>query len=185
MDLTPSTGNVNGKQLVFSAAATASATRLTPRRKGRKRLADGTGPARTDLAPRGGEGHHVLKKVCGWFDCNPPEHKVDKDGKPYKYPIAEGPSEINATPVLYKNCIYVPVGRIPSLARAMNNLTCIDATKTGDVTKTAKIWSYDKIHRSIATVSIDPATGLLFVGDFSGYVHCLDAGPGSSTGRMT
>jgi outer membrane protein assembly factor BamB len=27
-------------------------------------------------------------------------------------------------------------------------------------------------------VSIDPATGLLFVGDFSGFVHCLDAETG-------
>ena len=28
------------------------------------------------------------------------------------------------------------------------------------------------------TVSIDPATGLLFIGDFSGFVHCLDAETG-------
>ncbi|HSH92917.1 MAG TPA: PQQ-binding-like beta-propeller repeat protein, partial [Roseimicrobium sp.] len=34
------------------------------------------------------------------------------------------------------------------------------------------------IHRSISTVSIDPTTGLLFVGDFSGFVHCLDAETG-------
>ena len=40
------------------------------------------------------------------------------------------------------------------------------------------VWSYNKIHRSISTVSIDPATGLLFVGDFSGFVHCLDAETG-------
>ena len=53
-------------------------------------------------------------------------------------------------------------------------LTCIDATKTG------KIWSYDKIHRSISTVSLDPETGLIFVGDFSGFVHCLDAETGKA-----
>src|SRR5439155_1445848 len=60
----------------------------------------------------------------------------------------------------------------------VGNLTCIDATKTGDITGTGKIWSYDKIHRSISTVSIDPDSGLLFVGDFSGYVYCFDAETG-------
>ena len=46
------------------------------------------------------------------------------------------------------------------------------------MTKTAKIWEYRGIHRSISTVSIDPDTGLLFVGDFSGILHCLDAETG-------
>ncbi len=105
-----------------------------------------------------------LKKVW-WYDCNPPEHKVDEAGKPYKYPDARGPSEINATPVFYKNRVYVAVGQDPEHGEGIGNLTCIDATQTGDVTKTAKIWSYDKIHRSISTVSISP-DGLLFVGDF-------------------
>jgi outer membrane protein assembly factor BamB len=45
------------------------------------------------------------------------------------------------------------------------------------VTKTAKIWSYDKLHRSLSTVSITP-DGLLFVGDFAGFVHCFDAETG-------
>ncbi len=103
---------------------------------------------------------------------------MDKDGKPYKYPAADGPSEINATPVFYKNRIYVAVGQDPEHGEGVGNLSCIDATKTGDVTGKAKIWSYDKIHRSISTVSIDPATGLLFVGDFSGFLHCLDAETG-------
>jgi outer membrane protein assembly factor BamB len=60
----------------------------------------------------------------------------------------------------------------------VGNLTCIDATQTGDVTKSAKLWSYDGIHRSLSTVAIDPNTGLLFVGDFSGFIHCLDAETG-------
>jgi outer membrane protein assembly factor BamB len=116
-----------------------------------------------------------LKKLW-WFDCNPAERWANDAA--HKYPGAEGPSEINATPVFYKNRVYVPVGQDPEHGEGVGNLTCIDATRTGDVTKTAKIWSYDKIHRSISTVSIDPATGLLFVGDFSGFVHCLDAETG-------
>lgn len=119
----------------------------------------------------------ILKTV--WkFDCNPPDHKVDPSGKPYKYPAPEGPSEVNATPVFYKNRIYVAVGQDPEHGEGIGILTCIDATQTGDVTKTAKIWDYRGIHRSISTVSIDPQSGLLFVGDFSGFVHCLDAETG-------
>src|SRR6185295_6952346 len=57
-------------------------------------------------------------------------------------------------------------------------LSCIDASKTGDITQSGKIWSYDKLHRSISSVSIDPTTGLLFVGDFSGFIHCFDAETG-------
>jgi outer membrane protein assembly factor BamB len=130
-----------------------------------------------DAKPENPGDEGQLKTV--WkFDCNPPEFKTDKSGNPIKYPAAEGPSEINATPVFYKDRIYVATGQDPEHGEGIGIMTCIDATKTGDVTKTAKIWEYRGIHRSISTVSIDPATGLLFVGDFSGYLHCLDAETG-------
>jgi outer membrane protein assembly factor BamB len=115
-------------------------------------------------------------KTVWKFDCNPPERKVNDAA--HKYPAAEGPSEVNATPVFYKNRIYVAVGQDPEHGEGVGILTCIDATKTGDITKTGKIWEYRGIHRSISTVSIDPESGLLFVGDFSGFVHCLDAETG-------
>lgn len=153
----PSTGVVNGRQLVF--------------------FGGGDGFCYAFDAKPVKEGDTSYLKTVWKFDCNPPEHKVDKNGKPYKYPNADGPSEINATPVFWKNRIYVPVGQDPEHGEGIGNLTCIDATKTGDITQTGKIWSYDKIHRSISTVSITP-DGLLFVGDFSGFVHCLDAETG-------
>lgn len=124
------------------------------------------------------EGDVALLKTVWKADCNPPEYKKTPDGKPIRYPAAEGPSEINATPVFYKNRIYVAVGQDPEHGEGVGNLMCLDATKTGDITKTGVIWQYKKIHRSISTVSIDPNTGLLFVGDFSGFVHCLDAETG-------
>jgi outer membrane protein assembly factor BamB len=117
-----------------------------------------------------------LRKVW-WLDCNPPEYKM-KDGKAIKYPDAEGPSEINATPVFYKDRVYVPIGQDPEHGEGVGRLLCVDPTGKGDVTASKLIWDYKGIHRSISTVSIDPATGLLFVGDFSGFVHCLDAGTG-------
>jgi outer membrane protein assembly factor BamB len=116
-------------------------------------------------------------KVLWKADCNPPDYRA-KDGKPIKYPSADGPSEINATPVFYKNRVYVPIGQDPEHGEGIGRLVCYDPTKSGDVTKSGLIWEFRGIHRSISTVSIDPATGLLFVGDFSGFVHCLDAETG-------
>jgi outer membrane protein assembly factor BamB len=151
----PSSGNVNGKQLVFFGGG------------------DGFCYA-FDATPKKEGDTSFLKKVW-WYDCNPTEYKANDAA--HKYPAAEGPSEINATPVFWKNRVYVATGQDPEHGEGVGNLTCIDATKTGDVTKTAKVWNYNKINRSISTVSITPE-GLLFVGDFSGFVHCLDAETG-------
>jgi outer membrane protein assembly factor BamB len=148
----PSTGAVNGKKLVF--------------------FGGGDGYCYAFDAKPVKEGDSTYLKVAWKYDCNPP------DRKKFKYPAAEGASEINATPVFYKNRVYIAVGQDPEHGEGVGVLTCIDATKTGDITGSGKIWSYDKIHRSISTVSIDPATGLLFVGDFSGYLYCFDAETG-------
>jgi outer membrane protein assembly factor BamB len=172
----PSTGKVNGKQLVFFGGGDGVCYAFDTKPQ------KGTGApivpvlAGPEYKLEEDKDADYLKKVW-WFDCNPPEHKV-KDGKPIKYPAAEGPSEINATPVFYKNRVYVAVGQDPEHGEGVGILTCIDATKTGDITQSGKIWSYNKIHRTISTVSIDPDTGLLFVADFSGFVHCLDAETG-------
>jgi outer membrane protein assembly factor BamB len=123
------------------------------------------------------EGEDLFLKKVWWCDANPPEYR-EKDGKPIKYPRPEGPSEINATPVIYKDRVYVAIGQDPEHGEGVGRLICVDATKTGDITKTGLLWDYKGIHRSISTVSIDPETGLLFVGDFSGYLHCLDAETG-------
>lgn len=148
----PSNGKVNGKELVFFGAG------------------DGVLYA-FDAKPVREDGADYLKRVW-WFDCNPP------DRKKVRYPEAEGPSEINATPVFWKNRVYVAVGQDPEHGEGVGNLVCIDATKSGDVTSTGKIWSYDKINRSISTVSITPE-GLLFIADFSGYLYCFDAETGA------
>jgi outer membrane protein assembly factor BamB len=148
----PSLGEVNGKKLILFGGGDGWCYALDP-----TPVKDG------DV--------NTLKTV--WkFDCNPPERKK------FKYPNAEGPSEINATPVFYKNRVYVAVGQDPEHGEGVGMLSCIDATKTGDITSTGKLWSFDKIHRTISSVSIDPETGLLFVADFSGFIFCLDADTG-------
>jgi len=154
----PSIGTINGKKQVYFGGGDGVLYAFNPEPKK--------------------EGDSTYLKKVWWFDCVPEEYKHDKNGKPIKYPAAEGPSEINATPVFYKNRVYVPIGQDPEHGEGVGRLVCVDATKTGDITKTGLIWDFKGIHRSISTVSIDPDTGLVFVGDFSGFVHCLDAETG-------
>lgn len=130
-----------------------------------------------DTKPVKGEDDIMELRELWRFDCVPASYKT-RDGEPIKYPSAEGPSEIIGTPVLYKNRIYVAIGQDPEHGEGVGNLSCIDATQSGDITATGKVWSFDGIKRSISTASIDPATGLLFIADYSGYVYCLDADSG-------
>ncbi len=128
-----------------------------------------------DPAPVDGpDGVKVLKEL--WrFDCIPESYKK-KNGKLIKYTAPEGPSEVIATPVVHKNRVYVAIGQDPEHGDGIGYLSCFDISKTGDITKSGKIWGYDKITRSISTVSI--ANDLVFVSDYAGNIHCLDAETG-------
>jgi len=143
-------------------------------------------PPRPGRAPSRAIRPAVLKKVW-WYDCNPPRYKRDAAGKPIDYwagdttrcdmkPDFLGPSEIIGTPVPYNGRVYVAVGRDPDHGVAPGILHCIDAGKTGDVTKTGCVWSYDKIARTMSTASV--AGGLVYIADLAGAVHCLDAKTG-------
>lgn len=109
------------------------------------------------------------------YDCNPATYRL-KNNKPIKYATFDGPSEVIATPVLYNNRVYVPIGQDPEHGDGVGQFVCIDATKSGDVTKTATVWANNKVGRSLSTPSI--INGLVFVGEFAGKVHCLDAETG-------
>jgi len=114
------------------------------------------------------DGVKILKEA--WkYDCNPPEYRL-KDGKPLKYATYDGPSEVIATPVLHNNRVYVPIGQDPEHGEGVGQLVCIDATNG------KPIWTTKEIARSLSTPSI--LDGLVFVGDYSGFVHCFDAETG-------
>ncbi len=172
----PAAGKVNGKWQIFFGGGDGVAYAFDAKPQ------KGSGAAIVPVLPGTDPGlteekeTDYLKKVW-WLDINPPEYKA-KDGKPFKYPAAEGPSEINSTPVFYKDRVYVASGQDPEHGEGVGRLVCIDPSKTGDITKNGVLWEYKGIKRSISTCSIDPATGLLFIGDFSGFVHCLDAETG-------
>ena len=165
----PSLGLVGGRPLLFFGGG------------------DGVCYAYNALVPTTGS-REFLHKVWS-YDCTAP-YRRDARGKLIDYwsgDIREGrgnlndgrfasPCEIIGTPVFYKNRVYVTIGQDPQHGRGRGLLTCIDATKTGDVTSRGTIWSYDQIDRSLSTVSI--ADGLVYAADMPGRVHCLDAESG-------
>ena len=135
--------------------------------------------------PRPKDGKVALLRKIWWCNCNPHDYRFEK-GKPVPYKKRRrepggktqgvGPSEIIATPVFYRNRIYVAVGQDPRHKEGVGALSCIDATRTGDVTETGVIWQSKLVDRSLSTVSI--ADGLLYVADYSGRIHCFDAETG-------
>ncbi|MGB8168100.1 MAG: PQQ-binding-like beta-propeller repeat protein [Chthoniobacteraceae bacterium] len=164
----PTVGVVNGKRLVFFGGG------------------DGVCYAFEALQSVPSEPIH-FKKVWS-YDCDPPNYRDPLgDGRPFNYYIGDkrkkyttnnddgtflGPSEIIASPVFHHDRVYCTIGQDPMHGRGRGILNCIDATKTGDITHSGKVWSYDGIERSIASVSI--SEGLLYVSDLGGHIHCLD-----------
>jgi len=168
----PTVGVVNGKKLVFFGGG------------------DGLCYAFEALTEVPKEPIH-FKKVWS-YDCDPPNYRDPLgDGKPFNYYIGDkrkkyttntndgkflGPSELIASPVFHEGRVYATIGQDPMHGRGRGLLHCIDATKTGDVTHTGCLWTYDGIERTIASVAI--SNGLLYASDLAGHVHCLDQNTG-------
>ena len=85
-------------------------------------------------------------------------------------------NEVISTPVIDEDRVYIGNGQDPEQGEGIGHFYCIDATKRGDITDSGRVWHFDKIRRSISTASI--ADGLVYIADFSGFLHCLDAKTG-------
>lgn len=126
------------------------------------------------------------------YDCIPAEYRSYGDLDPVShYRLGDkrckgslnhndgafvGESEIVGTPVFYHNRVYVAIGRDPEHGRGRGALHCIDATGTGDITRTGRLWTYQGLDRTLSTVAI--ADGLLYLCDVAGRLHCVDAETG-------
>jgi len=86
-------------------------------------------------------------------------------------------NELIATPVIYEDRVFIANGQDPEHGEGVGHFYAIDATKRGDITQTGRVWHYDKIRRSISTAAV--VDGLVYISDFSGYLHCLDAKTGA------
>lgn len=81
-----------------------------------------------------------------------------------------------STPVFLDGKVFIAVGQDPENGEGIGHMYCIDPSKSGDITQTGRVWQYDKIRRSVSTAAI--ADGLLYISDFTGFLHCLDAASG-------
>ena len=80
------------------------------------------------------------------------------------------------TPVFYDGKVYLASGQDPEHGEGVGHLYCIDPSKRGDITQTGRVWHYDKIRRTISTAAIHD--GIVYIPDFSGFLHALDAKTG-------
>ncbi|MGA2496448.1 MAG: PQQ-binding-like beta-propeller repeat protein [Tepidisphaeraceae bacterium] len=151
----PVLGTVNGKELLFYGAGNGSCYAFDP-----------------DFAPGEAGKPGALKRV--WkFDCLAATYAADYTGPKLKR------AEVIATPVFHKNHIYVSIGndlKNSGDKAGPGRLLCLDATGSGDITATAKVWSFDDIRSTGTTVAV--ADGLVYAADASGKIFCLDAGTG-------
>lgn len=85
-------------------------------------------------------------------------------------------NEIIGTPVIYEDKVYIANGQDPEHGEGVGHFYAIDPTKRGDITKSGVVFHFDKIRRSVSTAAI--ADGLVYLSDFSGFLHCIDAKTG-------
>ena len=111
-----------------------------------------------------------LKKVFS-FDPDPtaPKENVHRFNSNRK----ESPSNIKSMPVFHDNRVFVTVGGDLWWGKHEAWLKCIDATQTGDITKTGEVWSYALARHCMSTPAVH--NGLVFVGDSGNRIHCVDA----------
>jgi outer membrane protein assembly factor BamB len=94
------------------------------------------------------------------------------------------------TPVFYEDRVYVGSGQEMENGEGPGRLVCINPMLEGDLSleleddqgniranpNSGAVWHYDGIGRTRSNVAIQD--GLLIAADFSGDIHCLDAGTG-------
>lgn len=107
------------------------------------------------------------------FDLNPKDAKYILGGKGTR-------NEIIATPVVVGNIVYLCVGQDPEHGEGVGHFYAIDASKTGDITESGRVWHVggDDFHRSLSTAAVKD--GLVYAADLSGFLYCLDAATGKT-----
>jgi outer membrane protein assembly factor BamB len=137
-------------------------------------------------------------KLIWKFDCNPKDARYELAGKGTR-------SDFIATPVIYKNRVYIGVGQDPEHETGVGHLWCVDMTREGDVSpemvvddtvfpprtklnpNSAMLWHYGGpapkgsgrnyvFGRTMSTCAIHD--GIVYATELGGMLHCLDAESG-------
>ncbi|HEU4712151.1 MAG TPA: PQQ-binding-like beta-propeller repeat protein [Pyrinomonadaceae bacterium] len=125
-----------------------------------------------------GGGDGVLRAFDGvsgqevWrFDGNP------KDARFLPRPGVFSRSSIIASPVFADGRVFIAMGQSPGHGNAPSFVYAVSPNGQGDVTKSGLLWRSSQVGRVVGTPIVKD--GLLYVGDLSGTVHCLDAVTGA------
>ncbi len=153
----PAMGTVNGKPLVFFCGGDGVVYAFEPLPR--------------DLVAKN---VRTLKRV--WrFDCDPDGPKEDVNQYVHGDRSAS-PSNIMGMPVFHKDKIYVTGGGDFWWGKNEAFVQCIDATKTGDITKSGLMWTQPLARHACTTPAI--YNDLVFVGDLGRNLSCFDANTG-------
>jgi hypothetical protein len=162
----PSLGEVHGQPRLFFGAGNGVlyAFDLFKKETGANPDAPGTNAAVASL-----------KKVWEFdFDPGAPKTNVHR----YNSNRREGPSDFYGMPVFYNDRVYIAGGGDLWWGKTEAWLKCIDATKTGNVTSNATVWTFPLQKHVLSTVAI--SGGLIFIADCGRGFYCLDL----STGKL-
>jgi outer membrane protein assembly factor BamB len=155
----PSMAEVNGRKLIFFLGGNGIlyAFEALPR----------------DFKPNANGEPAKLRKVFQ-FDPDPgaPKENVHR----YNSNRREGPSNFYGMPVFVDNRLYIAGGGDVFWGKNEAWLKCVDATQSGDVTKSAEIWSYPLQRHVLSTPAV--YNGLIFIADAAKMIHCVDAKSG-------
>src|SRR5262245_25482798 len=149
----PSMGKVNGHDMIFFCAGNGVVY-------GFKSLGDSPPSDKPES----------LNKVFQ-FDFDPAAPKTDIHK--YLSNRQQGPSDFYGMPVFHKNRLYVAGGGDIWWGKNAAWLKCIDATKTGDITTNALVWSYPLEKHVLSTPALHD--GLVFIADCGRTLHCVDS----------
>jgi outer membrane protein assembly factor BamB len=165
----PAMGNVGGKPVLFFC--------------GGNGVVYGFEPLPTNAVARGKSGPSAASPITGIeklrkifeydFDPAAPKTNVHR----YNSNRRESPSNIFGLPVFAGGKLFVAGGGDIFWGKNESWLKCIDATKTGNVSATATIWSYRLGNHVMSTPAVHD--GMVFIADCERKMHCVDAATGS------
>jgi len=107
-----------------------------------------------------------------------------------KQPSANEESEVDedestfvGTPVFHEDKVFIALGQAPENCSGPGRLWAIDATQSGDVSKTAGIWCREAKDFECSASTVAICDGLLYAVESEGFVRCLDAATGKQHWR--
>ena len=177
----PSSGEVNGRPLIFLAGGNGVLYAFEAMMKsdqsvvsGQSSVVAGNSSETTDNQQRTTDAAVGRLKKVFQFDFDPTAPK--KNIHQYLSNRREGPSNLYGMSVFYRNRIYLAGGGDVFWGKNEAWLKCIDATKTGDITTNALVWSYPLQKHVMSTPAI--YNGMVFIADCGRAFHCVDAETG-------